>query len=131
MFLPGPRGLDASASPQCQQCRRDNDRPSGAAVVALTIDEVGMAKTRERKLEIARRIHDIATQEFGLVSSDLIFDALTFTLATGEAELRDVSLVNGRERREISTRAVAARRNPVGRRRRGESLGGHVGGAGR
>jgi 5-methyltetrahydrofolate--homocysteine methyltransferase len=61
----------------------------GAAVVALTIDEVGMAKTRDRKLEIARRIHQIATEEYGLVSSDLIFDALTFTLATGEAEWID------------------------------------------
>src|SRR5690242_14615830 len=58
----------------------------GAAVVALTIDEQGMAKTRERKLEIARRIHDIAVREFGLVPEDLIFDDLTFTLATGEQE---------------------------------------------
>ncbi|MGH7647787.1 MAG: methionine synthase [Gemmatimonadaceae bacterium] len=61
----------------------------GAAVVALTIDEVGMAKTRQRKLEIARRIHDIAVGEFGLESEDLIFDDLTFTLATGEAEWID------------------------------------------
>ena len=61
----------------------------GAAVVALTIDEAGMAKTRERKLEIARRIHDIAVHEFGLASEDLIFDDLTFTLATGEAEWVD------------------------------------------
>ena len=61
----------------------------GAAVVALTIDESGMAKTRDRKLAIARRIHDIAVQEFGLASEDLIFDDLTFTLATGEAEWVD------------------------------------------
>ena len=58
----------------------------GAALVVLTIDEQGMAKTRARKLEIARRIHDIAVEEFGLAPEDLIFDALTFTLATGEAE---------------------------------------------
>jgi 5-methyltetrahydrofolate--homocysteine methyltransferase len=58
----------------------------GAAVVALTIDENGMAKTRARKLEVAQRIHGIATGEFGLAPEDLIFDALTFTLATGEAE---------------------------------------------
>jgi 5-methyltetrahydrofolate--homocysteine methyltransferase len=64
-------------------------RTHGAAVVALTIDETGMAKTRERKIEIARRIHDIATTEYGLDSSALIFDALTFTLATGEAEWID------------------------------------------
>ena len=64
-------------------------RQHGAAVVALTIDEQGMAKTRERKLEIARRILDIATTEFGLAPSDILFDALTFTLATGEAEWID------------------------------------------
>ena len=64
-------------------------RKHGAAVVALTIDEAGMAKTRERKLEIARRIHDIAVQDYGLAPEDLIFDALTFTLATGEAEWVD------------------------------------------
>jgi 5-methyltetrahydrofolate--homocysteine methyltransferase len=64
-------------------------KANGAAVVALTIDEVGMAKTAARKLEIARRIHDIATKEYGLAPEDIIFDALTFTLATGEAEWLD------------------------------------------
>ncbi|MBK6486623.1 MAG: homocysteine S-methyltransferase family protein [Gemmatimonadetes bacterium] len=61
----------------------------GAALVALTIDEVGMAKTRARKLEVARRIHDIVVDEYGLQPADLIFDALTFTLATGDAEWID------------------------------------------
>jgi 5-methyltetrahydrofolate--homocysteine methyltransferase len=61
----------------------------GAAVVALTIDEIGMAKTRERKLEVARQIHGIVVGEYGLAPSDLIFDALTFTLATGDAEWID------------------------------------------
>ena len=64
----------------------------GAAVVALTIDEAGMAKTRDRKLEVARRIHDIAVNEYGLRPEDLIFDDLTFTLATGEAEWLDSAL---------------------------------------
>ena len=58
----------------------------GAAVIALTIDETGMAKTAERKLEVARRIHGIVTGEFGLPPERLIFDDLTFTLATGDAE---------------------------------------------
>jgi 5-methyltetrahydrofolate--homocysteine methyltransferase len=58
----------------------------GAALVALTIDEQGMAKTHERKLEVARKIHDIVVGEYGLASEDLIFDDLTFTLATGDAE---------------------------------------------
>ncbi len=57
-----------------------------AAVILLTIDEQGMAKTADRKLEIARRMHDLAVQEFGLRPCDLVFDALTFTLATGQAE---------------------------------------------
>ena len=55
----------------------------GAAVIALTIDEVGMAKTSERKVEIARRIHDICVGEHGLDPEMLIFDVLTFTLTTG------------------------------------------------
>jgi len=58
----------------------------GAALVALTIDPAGMAKTRERKLEVARAIHDIVVGEYGMAPEDLIFDALTFTLATGDAE---------------------------------------------
>jgi 5-methyltetrahydrofolate--homocysteine methyltransferase len=61
-------------------------REHGAAVVALTIDETGMAKTAARKLEVARRIYEIAVGEYGLPAGALIFDALTFTLATGEAE---------------------------------------------
>ena len=43
----------------------------GAAVIALTIDEQGMAKTAERKLEVARRIHDIVTGEYGLPAERL------------------------------------------------------------
>ncbi len=58
----------------------------GAALIALAIDEQGMAKTAQRKVEIARRIHGIVTGEFGLAPEDLVFDLLTFTLATGEEE---------------------------------------------
>src|SRR4051812_39508235 len=65
----------------------------GAAVIALTIDEIGMAKTRERKLEVARKIYDIVVNEYGLSPEDIIYDALTFTLATGDAEWID----SGRE----------------------------------
>ncbi|MBT3316182.1 MAG: methionine synthase [Anaerolineae bacterium] len=60
-----------------------------ATVLVLTIDEVGMAKTAERKVEIAKTIHDIAVNDHGLKAEDLIVDALTFTLATGEAEYID------------------------------------------
>jgi 5-methyltetrahydrofolate--homocysteine methyltransferase len=58
----------------------------GAALIALTIDEVGMAKTAERKVEIAQRIKEIACDEHGLDPEALIFDALTFTLTTGDEE---------------------------------------------
>jgi 5-methyltetrahydrofolate--homocysteine methyltransferase len=61
-------------------------REHGAAVVALTIDESGMAKTAARKAEVARRIYEIAVGEYGIPAGALIFDALTFTLATGEVE---------------------------------------------
>src|SRR5215217_5926678 len=60
----------------------------GAALIALTIDEIGMGKTRERKLEIARRIHDLVCVEHGMDPELLIFDDLTFTLTTGDEEWR-------------------------------------------
>ena len=60
-----------------------------ATVMILTIDESGMAKTADRKLEVARRIYAIAVEEHGLRPGDLIFDALTFTLATGDPEFAD------------------------------------------
>jgi 5-methyltetrahydrofolate--homocysteine methyltransferase len=60
-----------------------------ATVLILTIDEAGMAKTAVRKLEVARRIYDIAVNEHDLRPGDLIFDALTFTLATGDPEFAD------------------------------------------
>jgi 5-methyltetrahydrofolate--homocysteine methyltransferase len=60
----------------------------GAALIALTIDEVGMAKTAERKVEVARRIRDLCCEEHGLDPELLIFDCLTFTLTTGDEEWR-------------------------------------------
>ncbi len=55
----------------------------GAAAVALTIDEEGMAKTAPRKIEIAKRLHELYTNKWGLQSCDLMIDVLTFTIATG------------------------------------------------
>ncbi len=60
-----------------------------AAVICLTIDENGMAKTAQRKLEVAQRIYDIAVNDHGLKPEDLVFDDLTFTLATGDVEFID------------------------------------------
>jgi 5-methyltetrahydrofolate--homocysteine methyltransferase len=63
----------------------------GAAVVAMTIDEKGMAVTAERKAEIARRTVAIAA-DYGLGPDSLVFDPLTFTLATGGEEYRRSAL---------------------------------------
>ena len=64
----------------------------GAAVIALTIDEDGMALTADKKVAIARRIHDLATQKYGLDSTDLIFDALTLPISTGQEEYRTAGI---------------------------------------
>lgn len=64
----------------------------GAAVVALTINEKGMAMTAQDKIATARRIYDIAVGEFGLSPSDLMFDALTFTVGSGDETLRDAAI---------------------------------------
>ena len=61
----------------------------GAAVLSMTIDEEGMAHTRDKKLAIAQRITDIALDDYGLSPEDLIFDDLTFPLTTGQEELRN------------------------------------------
>ena len=61
----------------------------GSAVVALTIDEISMGKTTERKVEIAHKIYDICVNEYGLAPNALIFDLLTFPVTTGQEELQD------------------------------------------
>ena len=67
-------------------------RKFGAAVIALTIDEVGMAKTAEDKLRIARRLVEFACDKHGLPQSDLMIDPLTFTVATGNEDDRKLGL---------------------------------------
>ncbi len=63
-------------------------REYGCAVICLLIDERGQARDVEWKMEIAHRIHQIASERYGLSASDLIFDALTFPLSTGDDDLR-------------------------------------------
>ncbi|HLF43934.1 MAG TPA: methionine synthase [Acidimicrobiia bacterium] len=63
-------------------------RKHGAAVICLLIDEEGQARTLDWKMRVAHRIHDLAVNRYGLESSDLIFDALTFPLSTGDDDLR-------------------------------------------
>lgn len=63
-------------------------RDYGAAVICLLIDERGQARDVEWKMEVAHRLHKIATERYGLSASDLIFDALTFPIGTGDEDLR-------------------------------------------
>jgi 5-methyltetrahydrofolate--homocysteine methyltransferase len=63
-------------------------REYGAAVICLLIDEEGQARDVEWKMRIAHRITDIAVNRYGLEPQDLIFDALTFPLSTGDEDLR-------------------------------------------
>ena len=64
----------------------------GAGLIALTIDEKGMAKDRSSKLGIAERIHDLATRKYGVRGEDLFFDTLTFTLGSGDEEFRSAGI---------------------------------------
>ncbi len=78
-------------------------RRYSAAVMCLTIDEEGMAKTAERKLAIARRIFNLAVQDYRLRPEDLVFDPLTFTLATGEEVWRESAVETLKGIRAIKT----------------------------
>ncbi len=72
---------EEKAAAVCRLARR-----YGAALIALTIDEAGMAKTCSRKVEIARRLYELAVNRHGLHPEDLIFDPLTFTVGTGNPQ---------------------------------------------
>jgi len=58
----------------------------GAAVVVGTIEETGMAVTREKKLEVAKRSYDILVNQFGVKPQDIIFDPLVFPVGTGDKQ---------------------------------------------
>ncbi len=64
----------------------------GAALVCLTIDEVGMAKSKEQKVAIAERIYTLATEKHGIHPEDLVFDLLTFTVGSGDAEYHTAAI---------------------------------------
>src|ERR1700685_743077 len=64
----------------------------GAAVIALTIDEDGIALTAEKKAAIAKRIYDLATTKYGVRPVDIIFDALTLPISTGQEEYRSAGM---------------------------------------
>jgi 5-methyltetrahydrofolate--homocysteine methyltransferase len=64
----------------------------GAAVVALTIDEEGMAKDVDSKIRIAKRLYDFCVKGYGLAPHDLLIDPLTFTICTGNEDDRKLGL---------------------------------------
>ncbi|MFZ0284088.1 MAG: homocysteine S-methyltransferase family protein, partial [Terriglobales bacterium] len=64
----------------------------GAAVIALTIDEDGMALTADKKTAIAKRIYELATKKYGIRPVDIIFDALTLPISTGQDEYRTAGM---------------------------------------
>ena len=64
----------------------------GAALVCLTIDEVGMAKSKEQKVAIAERIYTLATEKHGIHPEDLVFDLLTFTVGSGDPEYHTAAI---------------------------------------
>ena len=78
-------------------------REFGAAVVCLLIDEEGQARDLEWKMRVALRLHRLAVERYGLAPSDLIFDALTFPLSTGDDDLRRDGLATIEAIRRIKT----------------------------
>jgi 5-methyltetrahydrofolate--homocysteine methyltransferase len=64
----------------------------GAACIALTIHEGGMAMTAAEKLETAGKIHDLAVGKYALRPQDLFFDPLTFTIGSGDESLRSAGM---------------------------------------
>lgn len=64
----------------------------GACVTALTIDEDGMAMDCDAKVKIARRIHALVTEKHGIAADSLFFDPLTFTVGSGDKNLRDAAV---------------------------------------
>ncbi|MFG1894228.1 methionine synthase [Micromonospora zamorensis] len=79
-------------------------REHGAAVVALLIDEEGQARTQEWKVRVAARLIDDLTGRWGLDRSDILIDALTFPIATGQEETRRDGLETIEAIREITRR---------------------------
>ena len=76
----------------------------GCALVCLTIDEVGMAKTTEDKVAQAERIYDLAVHRHGIDPRNLIFDVLTFTVGSGDEEYRDAAIQTLEAIRELHVR---------------------------
>ncbi len=79
-------------------------REHGAAVIALTIDETGQARTREHKVAVASRLIEALTGEWGMNVEDIIVDTLTFPIGTGQEETRRDGLETIEAIRELKHR---------------------------
>ncbi|MFE2730376.1 methionine synthase [Streptomyces sp. NPDC059349] len=76
----------------------------GAALIALTIDEEGQARTVEHKVAIAERLIDDLTGNWGIHESDILIDCLTFTICTGQEESRKDGIATIEAIRELKRR---------------------------
>jgi len=81
----------------------------GAALVALTIDESGMAKSLDKKVAIAERLYKLLVDKHGMNPQDIIFDTLTFTLGAGDEEFRKAGIETIEAIREIKKRMPLAK----------------------
>ncbi|MCX5014858.1 methionine synthase [Streptomyces sp. NBC_00555] len=79
-------------------------REHGAALIALTIDEEGQARTVEHKVAIAERLIDDLTGNWGIHESDILIDTLTFTICTGQEESRGDGIATIEAIRELKRR---------------------------
>ncbi|MFI8327349.1 methionine synthase [Streptomyces sp. NPDC085529] len=79
-------------------------REHGAALMALTIDEEGQARTAEKKVEIAERLIADLTGNWGIRESDILIDTLTFTICTGQEESRKDGIATIEAIRELKRR---------------------------
>ncbi|MGW7419272.1 methionine synthase [Streptomyces sp. NPDC054813] len=79
-------------------------REHGAALIALTIDEEGQARTPEKKVEIAERLIEDLTGNWGIHESDILIDTLTFTICTGQEESRGDGIATIEAIRELKRR---------------------------
>ncbi|MFF0222430.1 methionine synthase [Streptomyces sp. NPDC004629] len=82
-------------------------REHGAALIALTIDEEGQARTPQKKVEIAERLIDDLTGNWGIREDDILIDTLTFTICTGQEESRKDGIATIEAIRELKRRHPA------------------------
>ena len=100
-----PSTTRTATGPSPASRRSPRWRPEhGAALIALTIDEEGQARTVEHKVAIAERLIDDLTGNWGIHESDILIDCLTFTICTGQEESRKDGIATIEAIRELKRR---------------------------